>query len=257
MEVEHLIPKGIKGRKRREVLKAHRLPQDYDLDSTENLAPAHGHPCNRAKASKPLPESPRIALLRDDAARLAPEIERVASRHRKARKLEEAVAIVDAADADHLTPTRRQELVRAVSLIAARLGVTNSRVHPAVSPHDCVPPDVRDVGGAFGHERFYDLLTEWADENDVNDVVADSFEVDGQQEVVSAGPREVLRLGYAEDVELFLARVTFDVNYIHYDDEGIGGEADTDWTIDLWVTLDDHRTEVIDVLVDYQGGFPD
>lgn len=79
MEVEHLIPKSLKGEMRWEVLKAHGLAEDYDLDSTQNLGPAHGHPCNRAKASSPLPDSPRIALLLAKAEHLAPEIESAAA----------------------------------------------------------------------------------------------------------------------------------------------------------------------------------
>lgn len=258
LEIDHLIPKSLKGSDRKQALDTHGLPYDYDLDSTDNLAPAHGHPCNSAKAGKPLPDSPRIALLRDEAARLAPEIERAAARHRKARRLQEAVAVIDAADPNNLTPRQRENVVRASSIIAARLGVgTTARVHRAVDAHDYVAPDVRDVGLIFGMERFLELLREWADHEDLDDVVAESFDDAGQQELLSAEPRELLRLGYADDVDMFLARVQVDVNYTHYDDEGFGSEADADWTIDLWVTLDDSRSEVLEVLFDHLGGFPD
>lgn len=106
-------------------------------------------------------------------ARLAPEIERAAARHRKARKLDEAVAVIDAADPNNLTPRQRENVVRAASIIAARLGVgTTARAHRAVDPHDYVAPDVREVSLVFGMERCLKLLREWADDDDLDDVVA-------------------------------------------------------------------------------------
>jgi hypothetical protein len=56
---------------------------------------------------------------------------------------------------------------------------------------------------------------------------------------------------------MFLVRGTFGVSYTHYDDDMNSGPADTEVVIDLWVSLDDTRTEVLEVSVDHFDFLPD
>lgn len=257
LEVEHLIAGGLESDERSVELARHRLPENFDLDSTENLVPAHGRPCNRRKAMKPLPDSPVIAVLREDATKCAPQIDKAAEKYRKGTRLTKAVAVIEAAEPGEVTQQQHAQLVRAVAVVTAHLGLDpDVRVHSSVDPHDYVPPEVTEAGTIFGNERFRELLAEWAKYNDLDEVAADGFNAEGQ-ELSGAGLRDVLRIGYVEDLDMFLARARFSVSYTHYDAEGCGGPADADVVLDLWVELDDSRTEVLEVSVDHFDTLPD
>src|SRR4051812_5438501 len=71
MEIEHLLPKSLVGKKRLVTLQLHGHSPEFDLDALENLAPSCG-PCNRGKGSKPPPNAPVIALMLAKASDKAP-----------------------------------------------------------------------------------------------------------------------------------------------------------------------------------------
>ena len=259
LEVEHLIARGLNGKQRRKELARHGLDEDYDLDSTGNLAPAHRRPCNANKSMKPLPDSPRIDQLRTDANDRAPKVERAAERHRKATKLTQAAAIIEAADPALVTKAQLAQLTKATAVISAHLGLGHDvQVHPSVHPHDFVYPEVTEAGSIFGTERMKQLIDEWGEYNDdlLDEVVADGFDAHGQ-ELEASSLHEVHRIGFVEDLDMFLVRATFDVSYMYYDNDMNSGLADTDLVIDLWVSLDDNRTEVLEISVDHFEILPD
>lgn len=257
LEVEHLIAGGLEGDDRSTALAQHGLPENFDLDSTENRVPAHGRPCNRRKSIKPLPDSPVIGMLREEARNRAPQIDKAAERYRRATRLTKAVAVIEAAEPGEVTEQQHAQVVRAAAIVAAHLGLSpDVRVHSAVHPHDYVPPEVTEAGTIFGTERFRELLAEWAEYNALDEVVADGFNAE-RQELNAAGLGEVLRIGYVEDLDMFLVRARFSVSYTHYDAEGCGGPADADFVLDLWVELDDRRAEVLEVSVDHFDTLPD
>jgi hypothetical protein len=179
LEVEHLIARGVKGEERKERLARHGLDEDYDLDSTDNLAPAHRRPCNANKSMKPLPDGPRIDLLRADASDRASKVEGAADRHRRAKKLTQAATTIEAADPAFVTKAQLEQLTKATAVIRAHLGLGGDvQVHPSVDSHDFVRPEVTEAGAIFGTERMRELLDEWEKYNDdlLDEVVADSFD---------------------------------------------------------------------------------
>lgn len=88
--------------------------------------------------------------------------------------------------------------------------------------------------------RMLTMIEEWARNHpDADDVIASAFDSD-EGDLESMHPTNVTRIGYAPEVGEYLVRVDFDVSYIFSD----GGPADTDFTVDLWVKLNENHTEI-------------
>lgn len=258
MELDHLIPKGLSGRALREALYQHGLPTDYKVHSTRNLVPSC-RPCNASKSKRLPPTAPGVALLLEQASQHAPEVEKRAAKWKTARGLERALGEIEAADAECLGEEHVAALERMIARVRRGLGplAFTTRLHPAVAPHDYVPPETRDAVALISKEGFLALLQEWVGkESSARDLGESVFNSTGQ-ELVSWWPLSVDRLEYADEIESFLVRATVDIEYMHYDDEGVGGPADTFATFDLWVSLDEQMMTVIDALDAPMGTFPD
>jgi hypothetical protein len=256
LEVEHLVAKGLEAEDLAKELARHGLPADLDVDATRNLVPAHGRPCNRRKAMKPLPDSPIIDNLLADAEARAPAVDQAADKYRRSTSVTRAVAIIEAADPAHMSDEQRRRVVSAAATVDAHLGLQQQvRVHASVDPHDYVPPEVIEAGAIFGTDRMGELLQEWDDLHGLDDVVEAGFNSDGE-ELRRSNLRRVTRIGYVEETDMYLVRADFDVSHTHYDRDGIGGPANTEITLDLWAELDDARIEILDLSVDYFDNLP-
>lgn len=142
MEVEHLLPKSLTGDERTQVLATHGRPEDFDLDSLENLAPSCG-PCNRSKGNRPPPDAPRITTLLRDARERAPEIRDAAERLTRTGRIQKSLAVVlaaaDAGDPDTIRRLRSatQEVQLAFTEATGRsLGALHPAMHRMVEVGD-------------------------------------------------------------------------------------------------------------------------
>jgi 5-methylcytosine-specific restriction endonuclease McrA len=93
MEIEHLLPRSLKGEERARILALHGRDLDFDLERLENLAPSC-RPCNRGKGAKPPPDKPIVAVLLGQAEESAPAIRDEANRFRDNRRIQRALPIV-------------------------------------------------------------------------------------------------------------------------------------------------------------------
>jgi hypothetical protein len=93
MEVEHIIPKSLKGEKLAHALELHALAEHYDVNSLENLVPSCG-PCNTGKGKRLAPTTPAVSLLLDTACERAASIASTAAELAKKAKVEKAAAVV-------------------------------------------------------------------------------------------------------------------------------------------------------------------
>lgn len=258
VEVEHLIAKGLKGESREEQFARFGLELDYDLDSTENLVPAHRR-CNGIKSNQPLADAPIIAQLRDIAASRAPSIDAQAEKHRKGRSLTKAVAAIGAADPEHLRDEDLEALEASVRLVRAQRRLPDTVVvHPAVRGHEPETPNVEDVTAVLGRDRMLEMMLEWhhGSADALLEVAAEVFDAPGQR-LERVELLNIDKVGYAAETDLFLVRMRLAGEYTHFDSEGIAGPADAEFAEDVWVLLDDARAEVLQVELDLFGAFPD
>lgn len=264
MEIDHAIPESLKGADLSQALSEQSLPEDYDVQSTVNLVPACGRPCNRRKRAKRLPMTGAVSAVLEIAEERAPAIEADAERYRRVNAFREAIAIVNSAPATHydaLTDEERAALRRAATFVAYTVAPSDPTavvVHRFINPHDYIPPETRDAGDLITPDDFLDLLQTWFSEEstEANDVIRSCWG-DDYQRLRSAWPTSVDRLEYSAQADRFLARVTFSIEYTHYDRDRTGGPADTDDTLDLWVSVNDALDAVADAFVDLAGAFPD
>ncbi len=263
MELDHAIAKTLKGEGLKEALAEQNLADDYNLEGTENLVPACGRPCNRRKRAQKLPTTGAVSAVLERARELAPTIEREATTYRTVNKLSEAVAIISSVDEEHLVrmdDSERKALRRAASLLAFAVDANpvDVRVHGAIDPHDYIPPETRDAEDIIDRDEFLGLLQDWTHhaEATANETLQSNWG-DARQQLRTAWPTSVERLEYSDELNRFLARVIFSIEYMYYDDDGTGGPADIEDVFDLWTTLDGDRDQVLDVGVDLAGTFPD
>jgi hypothetical protein len=93
MEVEHLLPKSLKGDARKTALADHGRDPDFDLNALENLAPSCG-PCNRGKGKKLPPTAPIITTLLETAKEKAPGVRDTAARFKDNRRIQRSLPVV-------------------------------------------------------------------------------------------------------------------------------------------------------------------
>lgn len=129
MEVDHLIPKSLKGDELQEVLSAHGLPDSYDVEAEENFAPSCGG-CNTYKHKHAPPTSPVVSELLKDAASRAEAVRKTAKEFASKQKLSNALGYILQAD------TSNADIVTVLNTIFAEVG---SMLESAQSPHTSVP----------------------------------------------------------------------------------------------------------------------
>ncbi len=257
MELDHLIPKSLAGQELSEALEMHSLPDDYDLESTRNKVPACRQ-CNGIKSKRIPPLAPGLTFLLEDAARRAPLIEEHAKQLRGNWRVGRLLGELESM-AEQLTDTQRERLLQIGGIFSLIVSPQPEpvRIHHAIDYHDYVPPATRDAAAIITFDEFLELLKEWLDtDRYAIDVFAGAWGGD-DEELNSLYPAEIDRLEYSDEVDAFLVRVICSVEYTHYDEEGTGGPADTTDVFDLWVTLNDDRSRVVEVVDAPMGTFPD
>jgi hypothetical protein len=139
MEIDHLIPKSLKGAELVRVLGLHGLPNDFDVDGTRNLV-ASCRRCNGSKGARIPPDQPIITMMLESAARRALLIERRAQVRMTKREAEDASAklasyLRDEMDSDAQELLKGLELRFALARSAADQGAeeVTVEIHPAVS----------------------------------------------------------------------------------------------------------------------------
>ena len=157
MEVEHLLPKSLKGEERASVLALHGRDEEFDLNALENLAPSCG-PCNRGKGPKPPPDAPRITLLLRTAEERAPQIRVTAERSRGSRRLRQAIAVVaagvQAGDEDALSAVRE-----AAGVLTGEFGQVTGRSVNRLQSALAVLADIGEFLRTSDESFFYPAAT--------------------------------------------------------------------------------------------------
>lgn len=257
MELDHLIPKSLAGRQLSEVLEMHALPHDYGLESTRNKVPACRQ-CNGSKSKRIPPKAPGLTFLIEDAERRAPLIEARAKQLRTDWRLGKLLGELES-KAEHLTAAQTERLLRIGGIVSLVVSPQPQpvRIHHAIDYHDYVPPATRDAATIIAPDDFLELLREWLDGHKYAMDVFPAAWGGTDEELNSVYPNEIDRLEYSDEIDAFLVRVTCSVEYTHYDEEGTGGPADTTDVFDLWVSLSDDRSTVVDVVDAPMGTFPD
>lgn len=250
MEIDHIIPATADGETFARLLQMHGLPADYDLQATRNLI-CSCKTCNRYKSDRTPSDAPVIRAVLDDAARRAPIVEKYIADFTKRNKLEKLLASLDAyaeeVELDGEAGRRLRNTINRIALVVSFVtgaAPAPAALHPRMDPHDWQPPRIKEkkLGKRrkIGKMRMLMMIEEWARNHpDADDVVAGAFDTD-EGDLESMHPTNVTRVGYAPEVGEYLVRVDFDVSYIFSD----GGPADTDFTVDLWVRLNEKRTEI-------------
>jgi hypothetical protein len=104
--------------------------------------------------------------------------------------------------------------------------------------------------GRTDEEQMLQLLKEWevTDSREAVAVFAQTFDA-GDTPVQGVTPTSVNFLAYSQELNDFLAEVTFDVDYLVDVDVG-KAEAHPRHLCDLWIKLDTTKRSVVDVVVD-------
>lgn len=116
MEVDHIIPKSLKGDELATVLDTHGLSSDFDLEAEENLAPTCGA-CNGNKSFRRPPASPGIKFLLEEAAERAGAVRTAVSDGKMVGKVSKALGQMLASDPTH--PATLAELKEAAAALGA------------------------------------------------------------------------------------------------------------------------------------------
>jgi hypothetical protein len=249
MEIDHILPAAAESDTLDRLLEMHGLPEGYDLQATYNLI-CSCRTCNRYKSDRTPPDAPIIRTVLGDAIKRAPIVEKHIIDFGKRNKLEKLLASLDAyaeeGKLDGDASRRLHDITNRIALnIALVTGATPApaALHRQIDPHDWQPPRVKEKKlrkHKVGKTRMLIMIEEWARNHpDADDVVVAAFDSD-EGDLESMHPTDVTRVGYAAEVGEYLVRVNFDVSYIFSD----GGPADTDFTVDLWVKLNDERAEI-------------
>ncbi len=266
MQVDHVIPQSCEPDELAELVEMHRLDADFDVYATYNLVPSCGSD-NRCKSDRPLPDTPIISLLLDQAREKAPAIESRADGLKSNNKLAKHAAILighpGLAEADE---SLKKQLLDAMSgfafAYASETGerLQAERVHAMGSCHDYVAPSIVDASAEqdFYENDMFALIQDWMDRNsgEAKDLVADAFDHDHGR-ILNAGIRDVTRLGYASQLDSYLARLDVPIEYLYVPDDNEPAPVDDQIVIDVWVELDDERENVETIVVDFWNSFGD
>jgi hypothetical protein len=136
-EVEHLIPKSLKGEALEEALTMHGLPDDYDLEAIPNLAPSC-RGCNSDKSKRIPPNVPAIVLLLEKSKELQPAIEKRAAGLASKKNVDYALGIilatVEAAEVDTDARARLQDAMDVLAPVLAEMGASAPEEEVALHP---------------------------------------------------------------------------------------------------------------------------
>lgn len=185
-----------------------------------------------------------MAIL-DKARERASKIAKLAVQFNRSRALDEATALLEVIQptADEMKPLNN-------------LAQVDQRLRVAVGCYEPDPPKLKRSKNKLGYNgesdkrQMFIMLRSWiSDHKDrALDVVQDTF--DGGD----TPPQEVYlikvnSLAYAKEMGDFLATVTFNVSYL-YVTEDYSDTADAEHNMNLWITLDHPRRNIVDVVAD-------
>jgi hypothetical protein len=140
----------------------------------------------------------------------------------------------------------------------------NEPVAPGRGWHEPELPKLKRSKNRLRYDGFADdqrmlmLLEEWVvgHKDDALEVVKVAFG-DDDTPPMRVWPTSVNFLAYAKKIGDFLANVTFSVDYLFITDYSAEGDmAHGEHNVDLWITLDPTRRNVVDVVVDTLNTLP-
>jgi hypothetical protein len=181
----------------------------------------------------------------DKARQRAPKIEKRVAKFNRSHTLNEIAALLET-----IQPTA-DEMKRFNELVVPGRGLD-----PGANYCEPEPPKLKrsknklSYGGFADDQQMLRMLEEWVvgHRGAALQVVEDTFD-GGDTPPKSVWPTSVNFLAYAKEIGDFLADVTFSVEYL-FITEDFSGMAEGEHDVDLWITLDPTRRNVVDVVVD-------
>jgi hypothetical protein len=243
-EVDHLVPKSLTGEKLARALADYGVPASFDIYALSNLAPSC-RPCNGSKGNRPVRGAPVVVAVLDKTRQRAPKIEKRVAKFDRSLALNELTALFET-----IQPTA-DEMKRFNELVVPGRGL-----HPGACYFEPEPPKLKRsknklrYGGRADDQQMLIMLEEWVvrHKGDALQVVEDTFD-GGDTPPKCVWPTSVNFLAYAKEIGDFLANVTFNVEYL-FITEDVSDMAEGEHNVDLWITLDPTRGNVVDVVVD-------
>jgi hypothetical protein len=243
-EVDHLVPKSLTGEKLARALADYGLPASFDIYALPNLAPSC-RPCNGSKGNRPVRRAPVVVAVLDKARQRAPKIEKRVAKFDRSSAVNELAALFET-----IQPTA-DEMKRFNELVVPGRGL-----HPGANYHEPEPPKLKRSKKKLSYDGFADdrqmlmMLEEWVvgHKGDALQVVKGTFD-GGDTPPKRVWPTSVNFLAYAKEIGDFLSNVTFNVDYL-FVTEDVSDMAEGEHNVDLWITLDPTRRNVVDVVVD-------
>jgi hypothetical protein len=243
-EVDHLVPKSLTGDKLDQALADYGLPVSFDIHALPNLVPSC-RPCNGSKGNRPVRAAPLVVAVLDKAQERASKIAKRVAKFDRSGALDEIAALLEAIQptADEMKPLNK--------FVAPGL-----HVRPVLDYHDPDPSKLKrskhklKYDGLADDEQMLMMLEEWtvSHDRDALQVVENTFDGDDIR-AEHVWPTSVNFLAYAKQLGDFLANVTFHVDYL-FTAEDYSDMAQTAHNVDLWITLDPTKRNVVDVVVD-------
>jgi hypothetical protein len=185
-----------------------------------------------------------VAVL-DKARQRAPKIEKRVAKFDRSLALNELAALFET-----IQPTA-DEMKRFNELV-----VPGRDLHPGANYYEPELPKLKRsknklrYGGFADDQQMLMMLEEWVvgHKGDALQVVEDTFG-GGDTPPKRVWPTSVNFLAYAKEIGDFLSNVTFNVDYL-FIAEDVSDMAEGEHNVDLWITLDPTKRNVVDVVVD-------
>lgn len=244
LEIDHVVPKSLTDEKLNQALADYGLPSSFDIYALPNLVPSC-RPCNGSKGNRPVPGVPAVLATLAKAKQRAPKIVKRVAEFKRSQALNEVTALLQAI---HPTADEMKSLNEFV--------VPDPPLYRLVGCYEPDPPKLKQSKNKLGYDGFADdeqmfiMLEEWvvSHKDDALQVVEDTFD-GGDTRTKHVRLTSVNFLAYAKEMGDFLANVTFNVDYL-YITEDYSDMAETEHNVDLWITLDPTKRNVVDVVVD-------
>lgn len=134
LQIDHIVPEYLTGEPLREALSFLGLAAEYDLQAVYNLAPACRR-CNRLKSGTLPPDAPIIVFFLARARALAPKVEWAFTRLKTAKKVAEALAVINGLGSELLTQDQVDRIIEVSEAAEPEIVAATGRtvtLHPAV-----------------------------------------------------------------------------------------------------------------------------
>lgn len=134
LQIDHVVPEHLTGDRLTEALNSLGLDPDYDLQGVYNLAPGCRR-CNRMKSGTVPPDAPIIVFFLAQARALAPKVEAAFARLKSAKRVAEALAVINGLGEELLTQDQVDRIVAVSEAAEPEIVAATGRtvtLHPAV-----------------------------------------------------------------------------------------------------------------------------